>query len=504
MNLASQTNPPAQGAQTYQPSSLRAFVQAQWPELLAIGLFAAAVAYATPSHEPWADEAQAWQLARSLPLGVMFQHYLRYEGSPGLWHLLLWIMIRLHITYTGMHWIAGAIAVAATGVLVLKSPFPRYLKLTLPFTFFLVYQYAVVARNYVLVPPLLFLIATWWKKRPLGLAIALGLLANVSLHAAVISGGLALAFLIERLKAKDWRKSKGRRKLLESAFVVASFFAIAIWTAWPPKDIGLHVAAMHLNAPPAVSLILASFLLPVCQPFLLAFALWITIVAALHARHSLLLLLPVILFVLFNGVVVGNFWHFGLIIPLLLAIVWISWPPPFAQPTRREPLGHIALFTMAIVQIAWSAYAIRYDHTQNFSPDLAASRMLRPLVDRGASIIVTSMDQPDEYVSTAIGILPYFDRNIFQNLPQPFYQWNDQNPMHTLYRDELLTHPSIVLVEAQQSHLAPNFNLNHPRIHELTNLGYKLTNVFCGAMPFRTAAQPTYCHLIFQSSQGAR
>src|ERR1700692_545385 len=90
--------------------------RSRWPEWATVVLYAGVVAFAIPYHEPWADEAQAWQLARSLPLVALFQKYIRYEGSPGLWHLLLWILSRAHVSYTGMHWISGGIAVAGIAI----------------------------------------------------------------------------------------------------------------------------------------------------------------------------------------------------------------------------------------------------------------------------------------------------------------------------------------------------------------------------------------------------
>ena len=115
-------------------------VRIRWPEWTILSLYAVLVAFAIPYHEPWADEAQAWQLARSLSLPALFQTYIRYEGSPGLWYFLLWPLIRLHVSYTALHWICGTIAVGATALLVFKSPFPRYLKLVLPFTYFLLFR----------------------------------------------------------------------------------------------------------------------------------------------------------------------------------------------------------------------------------------------------------------------------------------------------------------------------------------------------------------------------
>jgi len=180
--------------------AVRTELRLRWPEWTAISVFAAVVAFVIPYHEPWTDEAQGWQLARSLSLRSLFQTHIHYEATPGLWHFLLWILNRAHVSYAGMHWICGAIAVVAAGLLVFISPFPRYLKLTLPFTFFLVYQYAVIARGYLLVPLILFSIAVGWKKSPLVVAALLGLLANCALHAAAISGGLAIVYFVEELR----------------------------------------------------------------------------------------------------------------------------------------------------------------------------------------------------------------------------------------------------------------------------------------------------------------
>src|SRR5215471_13552564 len=142
------------------------FLLRRWPECLTLAAYAGLVAFTILHHEPWSDEAQAWQVARSLPVTEIFRTYIRYEGHPGLWHLLLSGFIRLGGTYDGLHWLCGAIAFVSASLLVFFSPFPRYLRLALPFTFFLPYQYAVVARGYVLAPLLLFLIAMVWRRSP--------------------------------------------------------------------------------------------------------------------------------------------------------------------------------------------------------------------------------------------------------------------------------------------------------------------------------------------------
>src|ERR1700761_2178451 len=145
----------------------------------ALVMYAAMVAYVVPRHEPWADEAQAWELAKSLGLQSLFGKYIHYECTPGLWHLLLWILARLHVTYSGMHWFSAAIALVSMVTLAVKAPFPLAIRLLMPFTYFFAFQYAVIARSYVLFPMILFGIASVWDRRrehPIVPAILLGLL----------------------------------------------------------------------------------------------------------------------------------------------------------------------------------------------------------------------------------------------------------------------------------------------------------------------------------------
>src|ERR1039458_874046 len=476
---------------------LRRELRSRWPEWTTVSVFAAVVAFAIPYHEPWADEAQAWQLARTLSIRALFQTYIRYEGTPGLWHFLLWILNRAYVSYTGLHWICGAIAVVSTSFLVLNSPFPRYLKLALPFTFFLLFQYAVVARSYVLVPLMLFTIASWWKKRPLVVAVLLGLLANCAIHAAVISGGLAIVWRVEQVRAGSAKDPPGRRKLLLCASIIISFYAFALWTAWPPSDL-TYITIVRGYTPPFLLSTLVPLVMPICQPLILSIPFWIAIILVFSARRSSFYLLPVLFFTVFSGVICGGFWHWGLIVPLLICLLWITWPSPGSCVSWYEIAGRAELIYMVGVQILWSAYAIHFDHYNAYSPDLAAAQFLKPLVEDGAAIAATYLDESPSHVAGAFGILPYFDRNIYINQPYPFYWWSNKNPSDDLFNALLPSHPSIVLAEMQQAQPGQAVDLSGPRAELLMKSGYRLTNVFCGTLPFRMHTSFTNCHIIFQ------
>ena len=477
--------------------------RSNWPEWCVLSAYATLVACAIPYHEPWADEAQSWELARTLPLGILFKTYVRYEASPGLWHFLLWILSQAHVSYAGLHWICGAIAVASSYLLVFKSPLPRYLRLTLPFTYFLVFQYAVVARSYVLVPPILFMIAMGWKKRPLLVAVMLGLLANTSLHAAVISGGLAIVFGVVQITNGSREDPQRVRRLLLSATIVLGFYAFAIWTAWPPPDFLHTISNFRSESPSFAVAVIQSMVWGICEPWPLAIPFWIAIALWFYARRSLIYLLPVLLFAVFSGAVHIYWWHAGLLVPLVACLLWITWPVPGIPASRYESIGRGALLFLIGVQLLWSGYALVFDHYRAYSPDLAAARFLKPYVESGGQIAVTFLGKPPEdHDFWAVGIQPYFDHNIYMNQPDSFWWWSEKNQTEARFLALLPSHPHMVLAEMLAQYDGQPVDINNAKIKLIVNSGYRLTNVFCGVQPQRLAPGPANCHLIFQYPDG--
>ena len=81
-------------------------------EIVTLCIYAGLIAWAIPHHEPWADEAQAWQIARTLALGADFSRAV-VRGSPGaLVHLPVGVVaaareLRRHALGSGGNWIFG-------------------------------------------------------------------------------------------------------------------------------------------------------------------------------------------------------------------------------------------------------------------------------------------------------------------------------------------------------------------------------------------------------------
>ena len=460
--------------------------------------YAAYVSFMIPFHEPWADQAQAWQMARSLSITELFHTYLRYEGTPGLWHLLLAFLARMHVSYTGIHWFSAAIGAAATALLVFCSPFPRYVRLALPFTFFLAFQYAVIARSYVLVPTLLFLTAIVWRRSPVLVALCLGLLGNVSLHALAISGGFALVYVIE-----NWRSKKSETRFV--AAVLLAFYGLAVWTVLPrPPDLNFDPWRSWSEYGRWFQLLLLSFkviypliiLVASLSCVLLSIPCWIYVIVRFLRAGLWLYSLPVLVFIAFSFYYC-NYWHAGLLVPTFIAICWITWPRVTSMGRGAGALVIVAI----LFQIGCTIYATRFDISHDYSPGLATARYLAPRLASGDEVALTYINDPRVGAFHSIAIAPYFAQPVFLNQNRPFWFWSNREHTDTQFIDALQHKPAIVMVVYHDEHqkpFDPKRDLYLPRVDLLKASGYQLSRVFCGEIPEGFVTREQTCNLIFE------
>ena len=202
-----------------------------------LALWAAGIAHAVlvllcaGRHQPWFDEAQSWLLARDLTPTELIFHQTRYEGTPALWTSLLMPLVKSGLPYSDFNYVSAAIAIAGVAVFLRWAPLPLGLKLLFPLTYFPLFQFAVIARSYVLFLPVLGGLAALYPKRHerhwLGYLVLLALLANISLHGAL----LGLVLFAEWF----WDAGRGRRTYLYASAVRAGIstapFAFGLTTS---------------------------------------------------------------------------------------------------------------------------------------------------------------------------------------------------------------------------------------------------------------------------------
>ncbi|MBR5320775.1 MAG: hypothetical protein IKU41_02925 [Clostridia bacterium] len=152
-------------------------------------------------HEPWFDESVAWQIARCASISEILFVRPHYEGHPPLWHLILMPFAKLGAPYElSLTVISLIFAGAAVGLIIWKSPFPRIIRLLLPFTYFFFYQYGVISRPYCVMMLAFVLLAISYSSRnekPLRYTLCLALLCLTSAYGIVIAAGIAAVWLWE-------------------------------------------------------------------------------------------------------------------------------------------------------------------------------------------------------------------------------------------------------------------------------------------------------------------
>lgn len=124
-------------------------------------------------------------------------------------------------------------------MIVFLAPFPRLLRYLIASSFFFVYQYAVVARPYVLLPLLAFgsaYLVHKGSRRVMALAAMLSLLAFVSIHGVVIAIALAWAFA-GRLRPQWPEMDSHQRRWVIAATALFGFaLALIAVIVFPPRE----------------------------------------------------------------------------------------------------------------------------------------------------------------------------------------------------------------------------------------------------------------------------
>jgi hypothetical protein len=388
-----------------------------------LGLWIAITTFTLNYHEKWADEAQAWLLARDLPLSKLWLHELRYEGSPGLWHTILWAAQHiLHARYGALGYIGATFALAGVCVLLFATPFPHWVRWLTAFSFFFLYQYAVIARSYVLFGLFCFLAVRQYRdtERPIRFAVSLVPLALLTAHGSLLAAGLALAYSIRFIQQWRGHSDVARRDFWFAVALLAVFYILLLLILLPAADVEATHSEVKLTA--AVighrvlrglrEALLDNAALSILACFL--FAVWC------YLRRALVsFLIPVGLVLALYAYADGWEHQAGTVFITVLAGLAIAWPGDperHAFNTRMRLAYRVMLATLTVTlcyQVYASYYIIRRDVRFPYSGAADAARYLRPLVDQGKVI--------DGFQYGMVAINAYFDTNIFHNWSHAYY-----------------------------------------------------------------------------------
>lgn len=191
------------------------------------GIYSVLILYATTNHEPWRDEAQSWLIARDLSFTQIFA-YLPYEGHPPLLYLLLMPFAKMGVPYGYIGFIHSAIAIAFAWVLLFKNKLNPLLTITLLFSYYFTFEYAVIARNYSMIALLLAIIGALYPKRfekPFLYAAVVFLLFQTNILAFTAAVAIGAIFFFEMIQRRDF---KAKSLLALGIMIAGGLFTLAL------------------------------------------------------------------------------------------------------------------------------------------------------------------------------------------------------------------------------------------------------------------------------------
>jgi hypothetical protein len=399
-----------------------------------------------------------------------------------------------HVPYSGLGVIGLLCAIGGVALMLLRAPFPRYVRWPLAFSYFMVYQYAVIARPYVLFPLLAFAAAILFKdtKHPERITFILILLANLTLHGLLLAACIGLAYVWQAVR--HWsdldERVRGRYVLSVGGMLLVFLFLAAV--LYPPPDV------VALNA------VKAKTLSDVCsglwQGINGAFfdytpltIVWLALTGGwcFLRRKANALLLPMMVLVLgaFYGLY-GLGQHQGTIFIAAITGFWIAWPTTEDEKTLsvQARWTHQALVVALVCLLGYqtwnAAVAIRNDYLYPYSGAEDAAKFLKSV---GADHRPTL-----GYLSLISGIQAYFDHNILLNYPQAYYHFGLSNLWPI--RDIETYAPDYVIFSCQGECELLDKNLYGPSMRAN---GYSLVHVSDGYLFFKRSMEKSEGFLIY-------
>lgn len=217
---------------------IKGFLKKYYPIIITAIFFLLAL-FNVLHHEMWRDEMQAWLIARDSRSLLELFKAVRYEGQPGLWHLILFILTRFTTNPLLMQ--LSHISLATIGVYLFCrfSPFNIINKILFSFGYFTFFEYATISRNYVLGVLFLIIFCIFYARQPrnfLFLSISLFLLSLTSVYGLIIASVLGLLVGKKIFYDRDKNQIQSREKVISTLIIISGILIALLSFILSPKD----------------------------------------------------------------------------------------------------------------------------------------------------------------------------------------------------------------------------------------------------------------------------
>lgn len=386
-------------------------------------LFVIASLYVGYYHEPWSDEAQSWLIARDQNVKDIIFYNSRYEGTFPLWFLILKACICLGLSYEYIHVVSTVISAIGIAIILFKTKISNIIKCLIPFSFFVLYQYTVVARSYCLLILAFALLLALYSERHEKIKSYIGVLilfSMISLHGMIISGGLALFYFIEMIRLNG---KKSIKKVLFRSICLALVYCFEVYILIPPKDLYMDINyagefwTTLLNFKNFFIMENAGCVTVINYTII---GVWAILFCLNVTQKNKTFLFIEIAMIIFMAMVRTAPHHLGILFLIFLAEQLLL--------AKHKKISNVIVVIVLCMYIVMTVLSIKIELSNNYS---------------GAKDMVTYIKNIDDYENKeifaigykCIALLPYFDENIYANRDITYYLWSRENSDRVLYHD---------------------------------------------------------------------
>ena len=353
-------------------------------------------------HEYWADEANTWLIVREVSIIDLFKEHMSLNGHPFVFIFIIKIFQLLGFKYNYYRIISLLFSSLGVAFFLFKSTYKWYVKILIPFTFFIFYQYTVITRGYCLLLLLFSLLASIWEDKDnhyILFTFLLFILTNLEAYTFLIAGSIYLLELIKYFKDIKINK-QNKKKTICLIILFLSFVFTTIYMFPRPKNVTQY-GAIHLVLSDA-------FIYSETMPYILSGVFTLLIIGFIiylylkQKKKKELIELGILLtpMYLFFSFFYGNYWHAGIIFVLFLFSSWI-------HEINKNKAFNIFIVLVCFVQIFWSIKSSINDYKYIYSPSKQVADYIKKYNYQELKIYA------DKYITVAIN--PYFEKNIFDN-----------------------------------------------------------------------------------------
>jgi hypothetical protein len=371
---------------------------------LLLAFYCLTIVFGVFNHEPWADEAQAWLLVRDNSIPNLLQA-LPSEGHPPLWYLLIFPLAKLGFPYISINILSAGCMVVATYIYMFKTKLPVALRISVPFSYFFLFEYAVFGRSYSLIFLLIALIVWLYPdrmKKPISFSACVACLFNTHVLLFSFSTGLAILFVYDVFREKLFSRTvvAGVCIMLIGGLYLIPYLAFSPLVKFFESDTTDHIS-------PIKKTIIGGTLVADYSVLNYACLIFIGLVLLRNVRGFFLFAMGIsgLLYILAYRYSFSAIWHYGLLFVVIVAACSISYfyPSDFKLADRFEKIAVWGVPLLVLLQLPSTFKTLKLDSDYQYSGAKEAAEYLND--NKQDSAIIVGWGPTN-------AVLPYMARNV--------------------------------------------------------------------------------------------